>query len=98
MPLWRLSVPQSVPPIDLPGKQLIEWGGAQRWLRSDLDAETIRAAAERAGGHASLFRGGARKGEVFHPLSPALMTLHRGLKRAFDPKGLFNPGRVYADF
>lgn len=96
--LWRLSVPQSVPPIDLPGKQLIEWGGAQRWLRSDADTATIRAAAERAGGHASLFRGGERDGDVFHPLPPALMTLHRGLKRAFDPKGLFNPGRLCAEF
>ena len=57
VPLWRLSVPQSAPPVELPGKQLIEWGGAQRWLRSDAGAELIRAAVQRAGGHASLFRG-----------------------------------------
>jgi len=98
LPLWRLSVPQSTVPLDLPGKQLLEWGGAQRWLRSDADAEPIRAAATRAGGHASLFRGGDRDGEVFHPLPPALMALHRNLKQAFDPKGLLNPGRLYADF
>jgi glycolate oxidase FAD binding subunit len=95
-PLWRLSLPQSTPPMDLPGKQLVEWGGAQRWLRSDADTETIRAAARRAGGHASLFRGGDRTGEVFHPLPAALLILHLNLKHAFDPKGLLNPGRLYA--
>ena len=97
-PLWRLSVPQSAPPIELPGKQLIEWGGAQRWLRTDASAEIIRAAAERAGGHASLFRGGDRNVEVFQRLPSAVMRLHQRLKQAFDPKGLFNPGRLYLDF
>jgi glycolate oxidase FAD binding subunit len=94
-PLWRLSVPQSAPPIDLAGKQLIEWGGAQRWLRSDADANTIRAAASKTGGHATLFRGGDRGGEVFQPLSPSLMALHRSLKEAFDPHRVLNPGRLY---
>jgi len=98
LPLWRLSVPQSAPPLELPGKQLVEWGGAQRWLRGEADAETVRAAAARVGGHASLFRGGDRDGQIFHPLPPVLMTLHRNLKQAFDPKGLLNPGRLYADF
>jgi glycolate oxidase FAD binding subunit len=96
-PLWRLSVPQATPPMELPGKQLLEWGGAQRWLRTDADAETVRRAAQRAGGHATLFRGGDRGGEVFQPLPPALAALHRNLKRAFDPQGLLNPGRLYAD-
>jgi glycolate oxidase FAD binding subunit len=95
VPLWRLSVPQSAPPLELPGKQLLEWGGAQRWLRSDASAETIRVAASRAGGHAGLFRGEDRTGEVFHPLPDALLSLHRNLKRAFDPKGILNPGRMY---
>ena len=94
-PLWRLSVPQSAPPLELPGKQLLEWGGAQRWLRSDASAENIRAVVSRAGGHAGLFRGGDRSGEVSPPLPDALMALHRSLKRAFDPKGILNPGRMY---
>lgn len=89
------------PPLDLPGAPLIEWGGAQRWLRGDLDAATVRDAAARAGGHATLFRGGSeeqRKGGVFTPLAPPLLNVHRRLKLAFDPYGVFNPGRLYPDF
>ncbi|MEW5888916.1 MAG: glycolate oxidase subunit GlcE [Pseudomonadota bacterium] len=96
-PLWRLSLPSTTPPLALPGRQLIEWGGALRWLKSDAPAAAIRAAAEQAGGHATLFRGGDRAAGVFHPLSPALLALHRNLKRAFDPEGIFNPGRLYPE-
>jgi glycolate oxidase FAD binding subunit len=96
-PLWRLSVASTTPPLDLPGRQLIEWGGALRWLKSYADANTIRDAAARSGGHATLFRGGDKSGGVFHPLPPALMKLHRNLKQAFDPAGVLNPGRLYPD-
>ncbi len=54
-----------------------------------------REAASAARGHATLFRGGDRDGEVFHPLGPALMHIHRNLKQAFDPAGIFNPGRLF---
>ncbi len=96
-PLWRLSVPQPTPPIDLPGTQLIEWGSAQRWLRSDAPAEVIRETAARVGGHATLFRGGDHSAQVFHPLPPALLSLHQRLKQAFDPDAVLNPGRLYAE-
>jgi len=95
--LWRLSVSSTTPPLDLPGRQLIEWGGALRWLKSAADAKAIRDAAARSGGHATLFRGGDKSGGVFHPLPPALMKLHRNLKQAFDPAGILNPGRMYPD-
>jgi glycolate oxidase FAD binding subunit len=96
-PLWRLSVKSTTPPLDLPGAQLIEWGGALRWLRSRAGTATIRDAAARAGGHATLFRGGDRSQGVFHPLPPVLMKLHHNLKQAFDPAGVLNPGRLYPD-
>jgi glycolate oxidase FAD binding subunit len=96
-PLWRLSVKSTAAPLDLPGRQLIEWGGALRWLKSDADAALIREAAARAGGHATLFRGGEKSAGVFHPLPPSLMKLHRNLKHSFDPAGILNPGRMYPD-
>jgi len=97
-PLWRWSLPSRAAAIELPGEQLIEWGGALRWLRTRADAGTVRAAAARAGGHATLFRGGDRTAGVFAPLAPALLRLHRELKSAFDPAGIFNPGRLHPDF
>jgi len=96
-PLWRLSVPSVTPPLALPGEQLIEWGGALRWLSSKADARTIREAAAQAGGHATLFRASDKSAGVFTPLQPALVKIHRNLKQAFDPAGIFNPGRMYPD-
>ena len=94
-PLWRVSVPADTPPLALPGETIADWGGAQRWLRSEADADSIRSVASAAGGHAVLFRGGNRRGLVHHPLTPALMKLHQRLKTAFDPESIFNPGKMY---
>jgi glycolate oxidase FAD binding subunit len=96
-PLWRLSLPSAVPPLELAGAPLIEWGGALRWLRPGADAGAVREAAARAGGHATQFRGGGKAAGVFAPLAPALARLHRELKAAFDPAGVFNPGRLYPE-
>jgi glycolate oxidase FAD binding subunit len=96
--LWRLSLPTVAPPLALPGTQLIEWGGAQRWLRTDADAATVRAAASKAGGHATLFRGGDGRVGVFQPLAPAVLAIHRQLKNVFDPAGVLNRGRMYKEF
>ena len=95
-PLWRIAVPPAAPPLRLPGRQLIEWGGGLRWLKSPAEARVIREAAQRARGHATLFRAERRVGEAFSPLDEVQMRLHRELKAAFDPAGIFNPGRLYA--
>ena len=95
--LWRLSVKSTTPPLNLPGPQLIEWGGALRWLAGDGDARLVREAAAYAGGHATLFRARDKAAGAFQPVTPALATLHRRLKAAFDPAGIFNPGRMYPD-
>lgn len=97
LPLWRISVPSACPVLDIHGKCLLDWGGAQRWLRTEEGPERIRATAAAAGGHATLFRGGDRTGEVFHPLPSALTLLHRNLKAAFDPAGILNRGRMYPE-
>jgi len=93
-PLWRLSLASTAPPLPDDGPTLIEWGGAQRWLR-DGDLAALTEAAAKAGGHATLFRGGDRTGEVRSPPPPPLADLHRRLKAAFDPAGIFNPGGLY---
>jgi glycolate oxidase FAD binding subunit len=93
--LWRLSVPAVTAMLTLPGEQFIEWGGALRWWRTTAQPAAVRAAAARAGGHATLMKGADRSHGVFAPLSPVLMRVHLGLKQAFDPERLFNPGRLY---
>ena len=93
--LWRLSVPQTTPPMALGGEQLIEWGGAQRWLCTDQPAAQLRAAAASVGGHATLFRARDKGAGVFAPLSAPLARVHRELKIAFDPDRVLNPGRLY---
>ena len=98
--LWRLSLPPHASAMILKGRQLIEWGGAQRWLKLDGDADAdgarhIRQAVAASGGHATLFRGGDKAVGVFHPLAPAVATIHQRLRQAFDPAGIFNPHRMY---
>jgi glycolate oxidase FAD binding subunit len=96
-PLWRLSIPPAAPPLGF-GETFLEWGGAERWLRTDAPAETLRARAAELGGHAVLFRGHDGTGEVFHPLPEPLLRLHRNIKQAMDPAGILNPRRMYQDF
>lgn len=95
--LWRVSVPQTTPALGLAGDTLVEWGGAQRWITSVAPAAYVRDTVSRAGGHATLFRARDKSAGVFAPLSPPLARVHRELKRAFDPDGVFNPGRIYPD-
>jgi len=95
-PLWRMSVPSSASALILPGRQLIEWGGALRWLKSGADAATVRRTVSAAGGHATLFRARDKSAGVFQPLAPAVGRIHQRLKASFDPSHIFNPGRVYA--
>ena len=95
-PLWRLSLPNNTAPLALPGQQLIDWGGAQRWLKSDADAVFIRRVVEEVGGHATCYTPGLTD-SPFQPLPAALMRYHCNLKQQLDPKGIFNPGRLYAE-
>jgi FAD/FMN-containing dehydrogenase len=95
--LWRLSVPATAAPVRLPGRQFIEWHGAERWWRTTAEPREVRAAAALAGGHATLIRGADKSVGVFTPLSDVLMRIHHGLKLAFDPECVFNPGRMYAE-
>ncbi len=100
MGLWRLSVAQTAPVLDLPWPQLVEWHGGQRWVWAPASqAPRLRATALAAGGHASLFRTAQEADKsvgVFAPLASPLDRIHRELKKQFDPAGIFNPGRMFS--
>ena len=97
--LWRLALPSTAGDPGLDGLRAIEWGGAVRWYAGEQAA--VRGAASRLGGHAVLYRAPESlrcREDAFAPLSPALLALHRRLKKTFDPRGILNPGRLYAEF
>ena len=95
--LWRLSIKSTTAPLRLPGTQVIEWNGSLRWIATDTAADVVFAAARNAGGHATRFRGGAAGAPIMQ-LDPGVLTLHRKLKAALDPHGIFGPHRLHPDF
>lgn len=94
--LWRLSVPSTSAPLLTEHPQLIEWGGALRWLHSQQEAQSIREQAALVGGTATAFRYSTNKAPYFHPLAAINLKIQKNLKDKFDPAGIFNPGRLYA--
>jgi glycolate oxidase FAD binding subunit len=96
--LWRVSLPAHSPQLPVSGPTLIEWSGMLRWLHGPQDGGNLRTLAARYGGHVALYRASMRPREgPFQPLSAATLSLHRRLKTAFDPHGIFNRGRLYPD-
>ena len=99
--LWRLSLPQTTPVLDLPDSPLIEWHGGLRWVRAGAEhGPALRAAAQAAGGHATLFIAcglyESCRNARFDALKPPLDRIHKALKHEFDPAGIFNPHRMSA--
>lgn len=88
-PLWRLSLPEDAPlSPELPGAILLDWCGAQRWLKSDAPAAAVRRLAERLGGYASGFTPGATELPLRHnPTTRSQPFLE--LKEHLDPHRLF---------
>ena len=109
-PLWRLSVPPAsgaaaaarvAEAADV--RALFDWGGGLLWLAvdgaPDAGEVAVRAAAMAVGGHATLVRADAptrAARAVFQPQATGLAALTARIKRAFDPAGVLNPGRMYA--
>jgi len=100
-PLTRISLPPACADLLPQASQMIEWGGAQRWLRGDVDVESLRQQAAPLGGSVCAFRGhaaGIAAGiAVFQPLAPAMLKLQRSIKSSFDPAGIFNVGKLYPE-
>jgi glycolate oxidase FAD binding subunit len=109
--LWRISTKPTaaaklVAAIKryMPAEAFYDWAGGLVWLEvpatADAGTAEIRRAVATHGGHATLIRAerSVRAAvEVFQPLSPPVERLTRGLKAAFDPAGILNPGRMYAN-
>ena len=109
-PLWRLSVPPASGAAAAArvtdatdARVLFDWGGGLVWLgvngAPDAGEAAVRAAASAVGGHATLVRADAptrAARAVFQPQTAALAALTERIKRAFDPAGVLNPGRMYA--
>ncbi len=95
--LWRVAVPPLAESVN-ESVPLLEWGGAQRWLRAVSDVTNIRHAAAQRGGHATLFRVGpdaaAPADGVFQPISEGILGITRRLKNNLDPLGTFYSGRL----
>ena len=92
-PLWRLTLRGAAAPVG-GGDTLLDWGGGQRWLHGTDDQSMFDAAAT-ARAHACRVRGGDRQAEVRPVPGAAQQGIQRRLKRAFDPAGVLNPGRLY---
>jgi len=94
--VWRVALPPSAAAAFVaeakPARWYADWAGGLIWAGvNDLDLHPVAA---RHGGHASLLLGSG----TFPPFAPpdaARFALTRSVKAAFDPLGLFNPGRMY---
>ncbi|MGB8895359.1 MAG: glycolate oxidase subunit GlcE [Pseudolabrys sp.] len=107
-PLWRISVAPSrgheIAAAITPAAQMFyDWAGGLVWVAmpfgDEPDAAAIRGAVAAVGGHATLIRAPAAMRaavDVFAPEAPASRALAKRVKESFDPKGMLNPGRMWA--
>ena len=97
--LWRYSVGAARGLWDevAANEWLIDWGGAQRWLRgSAYTLDRLNASLPAGAGEVCAFRRGDRQAEVFPTPAAPVKRLHLRLKQAFDPDRLLNRGRLYS--
>jgi glycolate oxidase FAD binding subunit len=111
-PVWRISTAPSAGPKVVAAisaymdcKAFYDWSGGLVWAEvlptTDAGAADVRRVIATHGGHATLIRAEPQiraAVEVFQPLETGLEKLSRKLKSAFDPAGILNPGRMYANF
>jgi glycolate oxidase FAD binding subunit len=107
-PLWRVSVAPArgselVARLPDGAQWFYDWGGGLIWIvlppSDDGGAAMLRRAVRAFGGHATLMRAPAALRaavEVFEPQEAALAAVTRRVKEGFDPKGVLNPGRMWA--
>jgi len=98
--IWRISVADHVPQINLAGTCLYDWAGAQRWFVTEEKADTVFAASAAVSGHATRYSpaGTSNSEPSFQPLSGPLQRLQMRVRDSFDPNRLFNRGRFHPEF
>lgn len=110
-PVWRLSVPPMDGPkvadaiaVKCDCRWFFDWAGGLIWCEvpeaDNASEDIVRAAVAQTTGHATLVRASQAiraAVNVFQPPAPGLAVLSQNLKSAFDPKGILNPGRMYAE-
>lgn len=111
-PIWRISTSPSAGPKVVAAisaymecRAFYDWSGGLVWAEvlptTDAGAADIRRVIATHGGHATLVRAEPQVRsavEVFQPLEAGLERLSQKLKTSFDPAGILNPGRMYANF
>ncbi len=97
--IWRCSIPPTDAPRYLARlgdvEYFCDWAGGLVWLATDPELDVRKHLKQ---GHAMLFRASEDqrlKKDVFQAQPPALAALSARVKNAFDPRALFNPGRMW---
>ena len=99
--IWRISVapsdaPQVIANLKFEKRYYFDWAGGLIWLEvpQGTDGKIIRSAF--TSGHATLIRSTDKTEQDIFQLQPqALAALSSRVKNSFDPKNIFNPGRMY---
>jgi len=94
-PLWRCSLPIGSPAFKLSGNMVAEWNAGLHWYKTQESAEHIQQLCQNVGGHAQLFSTEPHKEFFLHPSTVVMFNLHKRIKEAFDPYGIFNPNRLF---
>jgi len=106
--LWRVSVPPArgfelAEMVSTGAQMFYDWAGGLIWIgmphAEDAGALPLRDAMAILGGHATLIRAPAAVRaalDVFEPQDKGVAALTRRVKDSFDPKGVLNPGRMWA--
>ena len=107
-PLWRISTAPSKGAevanlVGLGAQMFYDWGGGLLWVamppKDDAGTHAIHRAVQATGGHATLVRAPLAlraKVDVFPPQDTGVAALTKRVKDSFDPKGVLNPGRMWA--
>ena len=98
-PLWRISVPDFAEPLKLDGDSFYDWGGAQRFVKTDAPAQSVFSAAANANGHASCYSADRLASDVpaFQPITGSMAKLQSRVRDSFDAQRLFNRGRFHPE-